>query len=59
MVFEHLNLRILVLPHQYILFNLLLVLLSHQQTDTILPGKSSKIEVKYNMAVGLSEKRLR
>jgi hypothetical protein len=30
-----------------------------KQTDTILPGKSSKIEVKYNMAVGLSEKRLR
>jgi hypothetical protein len=23
-----------------------------KQTDTILPGKSSKIEVKYNMAVG-------
>jgi hypothetical protein len=23
-----------------------------KQTDTVLPGKSSKIEVKYNMAVG-------
>lgn len=23
-----------------------------KQTDTILPGKSSKIEVKYNMAIG-------
>jgi hypothetical protein len=29
-----------------------------KQTDTVLPGKSSKIEVKYNMAVGPIRKQL-
>jgi hypothetical protein len=52
MALEYLNLLIPV-PRPYIMrFNPQQAPLSYQNKRTLLPGKSSKIEVKYNMAVG-------
>jgi hypothetical protein len=53
MALEYLNLLIPV-PHLiiYAVQSTASSTVLSKQTDTVLPGKSSKIEVKYNMAVG-------
>jgi hypothetical protein len=53
MALEYLNLLIPV-PHPiiYAVQSTASSTVLSKQTDTVLPGKSSKIEVKYNMAVG-------